>query len=793
MRNKLLIGILSIVLFTCIAASALTAAYAWLTPGQPVAFDAKGNAIAGYFYGGTGTKDDPYILASPKHVYNLAWLQYLGTFNVTDENGNLKQFFFELNNDIDMEPSVYRVLPPIGTTRYPFVGNFNGNGYSISNAIVANIIDPDNNQISEFPPAVLQEGSDRQNALQNVEIVGFFGVIGEYEEGSLGFTLTDAQLEDLGVKDLLLKNVVVQTSTDKSLAGLVAGFVNGNLENVYVSSGTITARPDATTLRDDNVLSSYSLIGNYETTKINWIGGPSSTVGQGKGWGGYVDMLTLAMRITYMFGANTNTSTMVGDQIAPNATVRDTYHIYGQTMGSDPFSYKNDYYFSISEGTYLPLNIDNRKGQVSQEHYTALKAEELYNNTGFVVGFGDPTVQYDSGTKKLPRTQIWSTHIGKLYYSLGGDYVSSSLQSSKFNNYKTFTYDENSVLQILTKDINGKYYVIGDTYNNLTSTSSHSYTHDTQHNSNASIALWNSTELNLQQYLTGAKVRDKLDILLNDKIENDNDNRLCTLKLNFDVDEDKPLTYAASVNLGSQSVSSLVQGSVHFALEESGIITMVVATISNTAATAPSAYITAYLPKLYRVNRNGSGTITDLDLIETIYQKNGQYYYNSDPGNAVCVFDYSKMGSLSCTSTGTNIYQYANSLFYFEIPVDAGEFVLAGKSCAHLLYLDIGANAGDSSTPPSSGGVADPTGKLTGVYFVDANGNPILQNVETDGTKPAVAFEIKLKNTGVSVSFEGTGTGVNVAITPTDDAEVKLVTATTKQVKMKKEEETTGP
>ena len=72
-----------------ILVGAATVAFAWLTPGQNVPVSAEGSAVASYFARGTGTSEDPYILNQPKHVYNLAWLQYLGTFNVTDENGTI--------------------------------------------------------------------------------------------------------------------------------------------------------------------------------------------------------------------------------------------------------------------------------------------------------------------------------------------------------------------------------------------------------------------------------------------------------------------------------------------------------------------------------------------------------------------------------------------------------------------------------------------------------------------------------------------------------------------------------
>ena len=44
------------------------------------------SVIPGYFRSGDGTADDPFVISTPRHLYNLAWLQYLGELNKVDEN-----------------------------------------------------------------------------------------------------------------------------------------------------------------------------------------------------------------------------------------------------------------------------------------------------------------------------------------------------------------------------------------------------------------------------------------------------------------------------------------------------------------------------------------------------------------------------------------------------------------------------------------------------------------------------------------------------------------------------------
>ena len=108
-----------------------------------------GSSIGAYFGGGDGSAETPYIINTSTHLYNLAWLQYLGFFNedkthlengepVSGGDGEIdKQYYFILQNDIEMN-GMY--IPPIGTETHPFLGNFNGNNHVISDFTSSNIL-----------------------------------------------------------------------------------------------------------------------------------------------------------------------------------------------------------------------------------------------------------------------------------------------------------------------------------------------------------------------------------------------------------------------------------------------------------------------------------------------------------------------------------------------------------------------------------------------------------------------------------------------------------------------------
>ena len=118
----------------------VTSTISWFD--SKVSFDSNnisGNVLGKYFAYGAGTKNDPYGITHAIHLYNLSWLQYMGYFE-QDEEGPDTLYYFELGNDIDANDTydALKCLPPIGTAEHPFIGQLNGNGYTISNFTFAN-------------------------------------------------------------------------------------------------------------------------------------------------------------------------------------------------------------------------------------------------------------------------------------------------------------------------------------------------------------------------------------------------------------------------------------------------------------------------------------------------------------------------------------------------------------------------------------------------------------------------------------------------------------------------------
>ena len=117
-KNKLLVAGAFVFLTAGMISASLS--LAWFHPttkvgnqGETNTMPIDGSSSSGYFAYGDGSAENPYGIRIPRHLYNLAWLQYIGYFGD-------KQIYFELANDVDMSGWT---LPPIGTEDNPFISH----------------------------------------------------------------------------------------------------------------------------------------------------------------------------------------------------------------------------------------------------------------------------------------------------------------------------------------------------------------------------------------------------------------------------------------------------------------------------------------------------------------------------------------------------------------------------------------------------------------------------------------------------------------------------------------------
>ena len=159
-------------------------------------------SIAKAFAGGTGTKDDPYEIATG------AQLAYLGeSVNAGEYGEKYKDTYFELTEDIDLGGKAWT---PIGKTASDllsgggnycfFSGNFDGNGHTIKNLSIG----------TESSPL-------------NGDVCGLFG--------AAGGTIEDLVLENVSIDFVSTENSV---GRPYRIAGALVGFSKADISDCTV-------------------------------------------------------------------------------------------------------------------------------------------------------------------------------------------------------------------------------------------------------------------------------------------------------------------------------------------------------------------------------------------------------------------------------------------------------------------------------------------------------------------------------------------------------------------------------
>lgn len=326
-----------------------------------------GSSENAYFAYGKGTKDQPYGITNPRHLYNLAWLQYMGKFNGTDSSGNVVQVYFELGGDIDMS-SLKTALPPIGTVSNPFVGSFNGNSHTISNLSISS----SSGDLKKKPYIV-------GNNYNEPNIIGMFGVVGKIEGDSTDLKY-DSQV--LSITDFKLDNPTITTGKDNALTGIVAGYVNGSISDVTLVEPKLDFTTNTSSLKSTysnfKNVSNYSVAGyceeEYEETIKSTVTTLSNKIsdavqftkqeaGDGQGWGGSIEMETMYNNLKMKWNVFTASPKDTATKYATASTI--TYDINGNK--NEAVTGTN--VVQVASGSYSSLSTDYIYNQSSSDQY----------------------------------------------------------------------------------------------------------------------------------------------------------------------------------------------------------------------------------------------------------------------------------------------------------------------------------------------------------------------------------------------------------------------------------------
>ncbi|MBP5466374.1 MAG: hypothetical protein J6Y43_02280, partial [Clostridia bacterium] len=289
MKKKLTI----IVLLALIAAIMIPATFAWIADNSATDFGITSYVHKSYFESGDGTSAVQYSgneaelgyndegcafeIKYPVQFYYFTWLQYMGYFNqAKTEEGHtteINQVYFYLSADLYMDGWI---LPPVGTDEFPFLGSFNGNGHTIHNLTVQNVLTT--NVVSATTL------NDIPESIGPVEIVGLFGVVGSPStigtanasyEYSGNFVSTDEYEYTYNVANNEIKNfnldgitIKANAATNRALIGAVAGYLNANVAHADVIDATLCLANGTSAIVGKTNVSDYSVIG-YNVSELS--------------------------------------------------------------------------------------------------------------------------------------------------------------------------------------------------------------------------------------------------------------------------------------------------------------------------------------------------------------------------------------------------------------------------------------------------------------------------------------------------------------------------------------------
>ena len=751
----------TICIFLSLAFAFVAVTFCWFSRGELLNFRKDfGSAKASYFGGGDGSSEEKaYVISSSTHFYNLAWLQYLGYFNAAGgaNNGRL-QSYFKLTKNIDMSElqrnGTVSALPPIGTEQYPFIGNFNGNGYKIDNVFVSNLM----SDLIVRPTTYKTATDDNNNEVlavygttgtttKAVNIVGLFGVTGDYGvsadakgvvSGSNEYTnkfkdslssptaATTSGADEvyygvMKVENLYTDNLSVKSASSKTLVGLAAGYASASLNNVGVYRCSITVNAGATGLSDSAPLSNYSLLGDYNDAVITWDEKPSGSGGGGSGndWGGSINIYELSKRITYIMNDSMSysayTSVAEPNKFGLNNISYNKYNLpdtsFYESTGIQAYLYNGSYFpLGVNTDTEFSGGEITGKKTDSGSKYRNWKtattsffsdssnsSEILKNNTGYVTS--------PATTNKQDGTMHYIRDVSTVQNSFGGT-----------------TYDADKLVMLTYN--NGTFVRIKDGDNITRNTALESAFSDTVEAST------------LERYKA---VKEDLSTIFTNS-----GNLIYTLGWTNTDSSILP----GNFTMDGTTYTSLLAPGIDFVVHKKGCITVVFCSISNDTGNK--------LVSLYKVDRTDGTPKKGVEITDGI------------PSSASKEFATNKC------------------ILYLEIEVEAGEYFITTdtgtiSTAADFMYLDIGANAGGESggsTPGTAAYTIDTVDFVNNTTDYAANGKftafkDVTFNLSGAGTSgvPSVSFERAAAADGedtASTKVAYIYSNITVLVTPSD-------------------------
>lgn len=478
--KKIIAAVLSgVILAAGISTTAFS--FSWFSNRNNVTRDIQGRTAGAYFARGKGTKDDPFVINRPIHLYNLAWLQDVGHFDS-------KKTYFIIEKDLDMTGWT---LPPIGNESHPFIGELDGfdtvhgtnkTAVKISNLTISNNF----SDYGRHPSSI--------TSISGCNAMGFFGTFGEEKK--------DYAKNAPVAKNFYLENITVKSKEQENLVGTLAGYVNGEISDVGISNSKISLPASNSSYKNyTSNVSDYTSIGYCEnkykntayekevalqSSDLDTSQGTEGDGGAEAGNGGSIDMNTMYNNLLSIWDGNEMSRT----QVPTKRTV--TYNLDG-TINEDEtkvteWDYDGERTANDARNTsYYYTYYDQKNGDEISSSYT-FAYDPSDNGRNFMTLYGRKeiastlTTEVTTVTPKILPYRFIADSTGNNYLSMdaNGNIVN---QTSKALATSWLTDGKN---QIFTRDNNNTQYFLRNASGSLGITTSSSeatsWTYDKNNN-----------------------------------------------------------------------------------------------------------------------------------------------------------------------------------------------------------------------------------------------------------------------------------------------------------------------
>lgn len=446
------------------AVGAVSASIAWFTSNAIVSNGAlDASTEAAFFAGGDGSKEitrdengniltyGPYIINRPVHFYNLAWLQYMGYFNRDiDRDGAIDQNYFQIDADLDML-ELDSALPPIGTTRYPFVGYVDGQNHVVKNANTIN-----SSLISSY-----NKHPDVLTSVSNTNVAGLFGVIGSMDDSGkvalCSIVNTDPTStatysyasNEYAVKNLGIDQSSVSTEKSDTVIGIAVGYENAPVAGVTVNNSTLNIKNGSAVSGTYNSnFSNYTLVG-YASDKYKAQKNKVYTTAQEP---------DVDQGVTPDGGSNWGASIGMKDMYTNLRSIFDNNLVQATYLSSETRNYNDETNYTASEQVYSNAYLNDSlvsQSTETQRFYANYKTEYASygffkqtstNQERFMYLYGGSTQTVSNGTTianyKPVRGKVNTDGRGH-YFRVTGAGTTSFEKKDNADNAAVITYSNN--------------------------------------------------------------------------------------------------------------------------------------------------------------------------------------------------------------------------------------------------------------------------------------------------------------------------------------------------------------